>query len=412
MSRRLDVLLHGHLAGHLADAADGGVDFRLVDSYRELVPRPVLGQKFEDDLERVHHSRKGQGLPDFFANLIPEEGRLRQLIEQAADLETGDDLGLLAYVGEDLPGAVVVRDAETGELPGADQPLRLPLAAPVPAEAEEGLRFSLAGVQLKFSMLLAEEKLTLPGKDRSGEWIVKFDSPTYPHLPENEYSILQWARHAGFDVPDCELRDVDDVIGLPRRYAEDGTKVLVVRRYDRTDEGRVHQEDFAQAVGLPPTKKYDHVTYEKLALLAASFIDGEEAVDELVRRLALVVASGNNDAHLKNWSLIYPEQVQAQWSPLYDQVATVAWKTSRELSLKLAGAKEFHSLDRKDFQRFATKVRRDPRRILDTVDATLQRLHEAWTEIHAELPLPRPHAEALRHHWRSVPLLRQIGSLA
>jgi len=113
VSRRLDVLLHGHLVGHIAEAANGGTDFRLVDSYRELVPRPVLGQKFEDDLDRVHHSRRRQGLPDFFANLVPEEGRLRQLIEQAGDLEPGDDLGLLAYVGEDLPGAVVVRNAES-----------------------------------------------------------------------------------------------------------------------------------------------------------------------------------------------------------------------------------------------------------------------------------------------------------
>ena len=413
MSRRLEVLLHGHLVGHLTEVEDRGVEFRLVDSYRELVPRPVLGQKFEDDLDRVHRSRRGQGLPDFFANLIPErEGRLRQLIEQAAGLEPGDDLGLLAFVGQDLPGAVVVQIAEVGTSLAIDESPPLPLTAPETPASQEGLRFSLAGVQLKFSMLLAEDKLTLPSRDQSGEWIVKFDSPAFPNLPENEYSILEWARRAGFDVPQCALRDIEEVVGFPRRYAEDGTKVLAIRRYDRSEQARVHQEDFAQAVGLAPTHKYDQVTYEGLARLAARFID-DDAVDEMVRRLVLVIASGNSDAHLKNWSLVYPGRVQARWSPIYDQVATVAWKTPpRELSLKLAGVKDFRRLDRVAFERFATKVERDQRKVLETVDRTLLSLRQAWAETGPGLALPKSHAEALRDHWQSVPLLREAGPLA
>ena len=115
MSRRLEVLLYDQPVGEISETPGGGTEFRLSSSYREIVPRPVLGQKFEDDLERVHRSRKGQGLPDFFANLIPE-GRLRDLIEEAGGLEDGDDLGLLAFVGRDLPGAVVVQtlDEEIG----------------------------------------------------------------------------------------------------------------------------------------------------------------------------------------------------------------------------------------------------------------------------------------------------------
>jgi HipA N-terminal domain len=75
VSRRLEVLLHDLPVGDLSEMPDGGIELRLFDSYRELVPRPVLGQKFEDDLERVHRSRRGVGLPDFFANLIPEGRR-------------------------------------------------------------------------------------------------------------------------------------------------------------------------------------------------------------------------------------------------------------------------------------------------------------------------------------------------
>lgn len=407
MTRRFEVLLHGGLVGHLSEAADGSVDFRLEDSYREMVPRPVLGQKFEDDLERTYRSRKGQVLPDFFANLIPEAGRLRELIESAAGIEQGDDLGLLAFVGGDLPGAVVVRSSD--EFASHERMQRLPLVAPEEDDPEQSLRFSLAGVQLKFSMLLKEEKLTLPGKGMTGDWIVKFDSPSFPGLPENEYSVLSWARHAGFEVPDCQLLKVDNVEGLPRQYADDDSRVLAVKRYDRLPEGRVHQEDLAQAVGLPPSRKYDQVTYELMARLAKQFID-DDAVGEFVRRLVLVVASGNNDAHLKNWSLIYPDRVRAKWSPLYDQVATVAWKApGRTLSLKLAGAKEFNRLSRADFERLAVKAELHVPTVMDVVDQTLNQLRESWREIGKALPISVAHSRALRAHWRAVPLLREAG---
>lgn len=411
MSRRLEVLLHDRSVGQLSKTPDGGVEFRLLDTYRGLVPRPVLGQKFEDDLERVHRSRRGQGLPDFFANMIPE-GRLRDLIEDTANLEAGDDMALLAFVGRDLPGAVSIRALADGE---TDLPLEQQPASTVEDEASvvsEGLRFSLAGVQLKFSMLRDVDKLTLPAKDSDGEWIVKFDSTTFPHLPENEFSMLEWARAAGFEVPECHLHSVEDVVGFPRRYAPADTRVLAIRRYDRPPQGkRIHQEDFAQAVGLPPKRKYDHVTHEAMALLVRRFID-ESAVDELVRRLVFTVASGNNDAHLKNWSLVYPDTIRARWSPLYDQVATVAWEGfDRTLALNLASVKEFGRIDRSTFERFAEVAQMGSQRILELIDETLEQLHTAWRALAHSLPITEAHKAALREHWRKVPLLRASGSL-
>ena len=420
MSRRLEVLLHGEPVGEISETADGGTEFRFNKSYFELVPRPVLGQRLEDDLERVRRSRARERLPDFFANLIPE-GRLRELIEQTTEVEAGDDLALLAYVGADLPGAAIVRpfegeelvsEAHRGEAPeeGAEQ---------VPREDEvgDGLRFSLAGVQLKLSMLREGEKLTLPVRDQAGNWIVKFDSPSFPHLPANEYSVMEWARAAGFDVPEChlhELGDLDQTIGLlsvVRQLVEQGTRVLAVRRYDRTNGERVHQEDFAQVAGLPPAKKYEHIQHEDIALLVRRFID-EDAVDEYVRRLVLTVATGNGDAHLKNWSLIYPDRVKAAWSPLYDQVATVAWHVpARALALNLGGVKDFGRIDRGVFDRFANKAQIETGRVNRTIDETLERLRQAWKELGNDLPLVPPHRKAIEEHWRRVPLLRSAGPL-
>lgn len=411
MSRRLEVLLHDLPVGELSETPDGRVEFRMLDSYREVVPRPVLGQQFEDDLEGVYLSRKGQGLPDFFANLIPE-GRLRDLIEENAGLEAGDDLALLGFVGRDLPGAVVVRTFADQIANVLHQEPREPTVEPETAAVNEGLRFSLAGVQLKFSMLREADKLTLPARDSSGEWIVKFDSPMFPHLPENEFSMLEWARAAGFGAPECHLHSAEDVMGFPRRYTLPDARVLAVRRYDRLPEGRrVHQEDFAQAVGLPPKKKYEQITYAVMAGLVRRFID-EAAVDELLRRLLFAIACGNNDAHLKNWSLIYPDTVRARWSPLYDQVSTVAWQgPDRALALKLAHVREFGGIDRSTFERFAEAARLDKRRVFELVERTVEQLQAAWRGIASALPLPETHKVALREHWRKVPLLGAFGSL-
>lgn len=135
-------------------------------------------------------------------------------------------------------------------------------------------------------------------------------------------------------------------------------------------------------------------------------------MDELVRRLVLTIACGNNDAHLKNWSLIYPDRIQARWSPLYDQIATVAWEGfDRKLALKLAGVKEFGLIERSRFERFAENAQIDKYRTLQLVDITLDQLRTTWREIVADLPLPTAHVSALREHWQRVPLLRTAGSL-
>jgi len=408
---RFEVLLRDVPVGHLDEAEDGTKSFRFYDSYRMLAERPVLGQKFEDDLGRIYRGKR-EALPTFFANLVPE-GRLRKVIERAGGVETGDDLGLLAFVGADLPGAVVLRPSEhEAEILNGNSVDRDDENVETPEVERESdhLRFSVAGVQMKFSMLRDSDKLTLPARGETGEWIVKFDSPVYPRLPENEYSMLEWSRTAGFDVPEVYLHEASHLEGLPRQFAPEGSRVLAIRRFDR-NRHRIHQEDFAQVVGLPPTMKYDHVTYEVMVRLTKNIL-GDEGVDELVRRLALTVACGNNDAHLKNWSLIYPDGIQARWSPLYDQVSTVAWEgPDRLLSLKLAGVKEFGRIDRAAFERLAEKCNLDPARVIDNVRDTLTRLFDTWPGILPDLPIPESHVVRLREHWAHVPLLREMGSL-
>jgi serine/threonine-protein kinase HipA len=402
---RLEVKLHGAVAGFITFTEDGYSKFEFTSAYLARTSRPVLGQHFEDNLRGTFSSR-GRGLPDFFANIIPE-GKLRDVIEHTFDLPKGDDFALLQAVSGDLPGAVEV-DAvseETGS-PGFVKPDDTASTDAVDDNAT-GLRFSLAGVQMKFSVLTSDRRITLPGRDERGEWIVKLDSPTYPDLVANEYATMRWAKAAGFDVPEIQQISTAHLAAPIRRHATSGSTALLIKRYDRTENGPVHQEDFNQVVNQPPRDKYKQIRYEDIALLARAIID-HEAYDEVIRRLAFMIATGNSDAHLKNWSLIYPDTIHAEFSPLYDQVAVCALADDRldtDWALKLAGVKDPHATDLNAFRRLASKTDEDPERVVAIVTETLTAIADAWHREGIADLYPAAHAETVARLWSSVPLL-------
>lgn len=101
----LGVGLDGKIIGYLTQTKKGQIAFRFTTSYLSMTDRPVLSQFFEDDLSRTYYGKKSS-LPPFFANLIPEHGALRELIESNLGVSPGDDWALLEAVGRDLPGAV------------------------------------------------------------------------------------------------------------------------------------------------------------------------------------------------------------------------------------------------------------------------------------------------------------------
>lgn len=405
-----DVRLHDAPAGQIAhDDTRSRSAFSLLDEYRRLPRRPVLGQVFEDDLSRTYTGKRG-ALPPWFANLVPE-GALRALLCRSLKLPEDADLPILVAVGRDLPGAAEVVPAESAVHHGEpDDDAEELDTADRGGGTEQGslvLRFSLPGVQMKFSVLKESDTITLPAHGRLGDWIVKLDSRRFPRLVENEFATMEWARTVGLDVPECQLMSRDQLPDELVAYAPEGTPVFLIRRYDRADGRRIHQEDFAQVVNLPPTKKYDQVTYEVLARLARG-IAGEAAYAEVIRRLTFMVASGNTDAHLKNWSLLYPDGVNAVLSPLYDQVATIAWpaEITLEWSLKLAETKPLLAMDRDAFARLAERAGGDVRQTLRIVDEMLVRIAAAWSDAGVSGLMPPEHADRMREYWSRSPLLR------
>jgi serine/threonine-protein kinase HipA len=395
---QLEVLLKGSRVGVLrltntSPSADR-IEFALDNAYLNQVVRPVLGQTFEDDPGPQTSTMRA---PPWFSNLLPE-GPLRQLIANQRNVSPEREFFLLEHLGDDLPGAVALRANEPLDPP---EPLVGGAAEP---NTEHQLKFSLAGVQLKFSMLREGKGLTFPSRGVGGDWIVKFPGTRFEAVVENEVSMMTWARASGITTADFELVSTKDLRNLPDMVQAMDGNVFATRRYDRDETGRVHQEDFAQVLGVYPADKYTRANTETVANLYLK-LAGLDALTEFVRRMVFIIASGNEDAHLKNWSLLYPGSgTQATIAPAYDFVSTIQYDgLQRGLGLNLARNKQFSKVSLSDFKRMGDRLGVD---LVPTTSASVERTLTAWSDVRSQLPLPRAFTERLEAHLASIPLLR------
>jgi serine/threonine-protein kinase HipA len=399
-TRALDVLLGDIPVGRLALDAGGQASFSFFERYRRQYPRPVLGQMFEDDLYG-RYVGKGR-LPVWFSNLLPE-GLLRERAQAALGRKERHELYLLARLADDLPGAV--RMLPAGE--DVDPDAEVVYAAEEKARAaEEQVRFSLAGVQDKFPVLLRDDGTFFrPLGGVGGTWIAKLPDANHAGVPVNEHAMMTWAKLAGLDVPEVAMASAIERVDGARFLR--GERAFVVRRFDRASgAGRLHIEDMAQVFGQYPAEKYDSRTYEDLGRLIFA-VAGPVGLDELVRRLVFVIASGNHDMHLKNWSLLYPDGVSAQLAPAYDLLATVAYPdVSDELALKLAGTKRWATTRLSSFESFARDVGADVEHVKQVIEQTVDALVASRAEARARTQLPGEVWERINAHWKRVPLLR------
>lgn len=395
----LDVRLGSVHVGTLTLLADEVSEFVISEEYRQRYPRPVLGQAFEDDLTRRHTSR--MRLPPFFSNLLPE-GPLRELIAEREGIHKQREFFLIARLGEDLPGAGVVTPMSALTWDGAE----VSEAVERSAEPAEPLRFSLAGVQLKFSMLRKDRGMTLPMGGKGGDWIVKLPDNRYDRVPENEFSMMTWARAAGLQVPEFLLVRVADLEGLPEGISLREELAYAIRRFDRPEPGRrVHMEDMAQVLGLYSDEKYKKYNYETVAKILLN-LSGRGGLEEFLRRLVFIVAIGNGDAHHKNWSLLYPDDVHAVLSPAYDLVSTIQYIPNDTIALNLARSKRFEDVTLASFERLARKLDLVSQEVLPVVKSAVEATLQSWSGLRAELPLPEAFKRRIEEHWKKVPLLR------
>jgi serine/threonine-protein kinase HipA len=214
----------------------------------------------------------------------------------------------------------------------------LPLSAS--EQREEALKragkMSVQGLQLKLSAVLKVKEGKFEIVDCGGRYLLKPPSLIFKELPENEDLTMRLAKIAGINVP---------LHGL--LWGSDGSMTYFIKRFDRKGYKRIPLEDFAQLSGHSRDTKYQS-SMEKVAKVIedfATFAPLERV--ELFRRTLFSFLVGNEDMHLKNFSLI-TQGNKTTLSPAYDFVnSTLALLNAKEeLALPISGKKS--NLSKKD----------------------------------------------------------------
>jgi serine/threonine-protein kinase HipA len=291
---------------------------------------------------------------------LPEEGQ-RTAIARALGVSADNEFRLLEYLGGEVAGALtLLPDGETPPLRSAAAPKLLSdvdlvqLLDHLPMRpmlaGEDGLRLSLAGAQSKLPVLVIDGQIALPAPGQPTSHILKPPIARFAGTTENEYFCMSLARAVGLEVAPVEMRTVGE------------RSFLLITRYDRAigpagELTRLHQEDFAQALGVPSHRKYASEGGPNFpdcfALLRRAATRPPRDILRLLDAAIFNLIIGNADAHAKNFSLLHKDGA-ITLAPLYDLLSTVLYpELSATLAMKIGGKAVLDDIEARHWDRFA-----------------------------------------------------------
>lgn len=404
----LQLTLHGRLVGYLAGFRNGRNVLSFADEFREDPNRPTLSlithPRFPNSEKLLSEPwARNQKLHPSLSNLLPE-GSLRELIAQGLKVHVDNEFHLFSYLGEDLPGALIATPMEPEAVPESVLSTHGKAKAVKFDKTHLENKFSLAGVQMKFSMKETDGRYNLSKGSELGDWIIKTPSTKHSHVPLNEYTAMTLASLAGIDIPDIKLVDLNKLDNLPPINLPDESQAFAIKRFDRNGRGRVHMEDFAQILVKYPHEKYNSANYEQIGRVIYEYAgDGLTDAQQFARRLLVNILLANGDAHLKNWSMLYPDQVTPRLSPAYDIVTTRVYiENESEFALNLGKSKQWYATTMNNFRSWAEKSGVPWRAIKPHLDDTMEKARTLWPKALADLPMSDAHKRILRTHWREL----------
>lgn len=405
----LQLSIHGVLIGYLAGYKNGRNVFSIAETFKNNPQRPTFSlithPKFPNAARLMAEPwSRNQRLHPVLSNLLPE-GSLRELIARGLKIHVDNEFHMFAYLGGDLPGALEAKPISPEEVP--DSALNTHgKATAVPFEkVTQANKFSLAGVQMKFSMKEKDGRYTVPDGSTLGDWIVKTPSTRHKLLPLNEYTAMSLAQLGGVEIPEIKLVGLDTLDHLPPINLPDETYAFAIQRFDRAGHQRIHMEDFAQVLVKYPHEKYDAASYETIGKVIHDFSgDGLADAQQFARRLLVNILLANGDAHLKNWSFLYPDRMTPRLSPAYDIVTTQVYiEHETQYALNLGKTKNWYTVTMAHFESWAEKSGIPWRVIKPHLDDTLNKARAMWPEALKELPMEESHKVGLRAHWKKLP---------
>jgi len=401
----LKLSLHGRLLGYLAGFHNGRNVLSFAGEFKEDPNRPTFSLITHPDFPHSEQIMaepwaRNQRLHPTLSNLLPE-GSLRELIAQELKIHADNEFHLFTYLGEDLPGALVAEPMEPKDVPNSVLTTHGKAKAVEFNKITRQNKFSLAGVQMKFSMKEKDGRYNLSKGDELGDWIIKTPSTKHKDVPVNEYTVMKLASLVGVDIPEIKLVELDKLDNLPQINLPNEKLAFAIKRFDRDDDVRIHMEDFAQVLVKYPQQKYNSASYEQIGRILYQFSgDGLIDAQQLARRLLVNILLANGDAHLKNWSLLYSDQVTPRLSPAYDIVTTSVYiDNERQYALNLGKTKDWYEVSVANFESWANRSEIPWRAIKPHLADTMEKARILWPDEMKNLPMNEDHKKKLKDHW-------------
>jgi serine/threonine-protein kinase HipA len=289
--------------------------------------------------------------------LLPESEEARKAIGKKFGANPKSTFSLLRAIGHDCAGAISFHDPDDPVVLDSLLEIKMhPLSQPelekhikeLPLKplfmGVDGLRLSLAGVQDKAAVCLADGKIAVPLEGTPTTHILKPTISKFPGSVQNEYLCLRTAARLTLGVPQVKMGRAGE-----QTY-------LLIERYDRKfgDKRilRLHQEDFCQALGF--REKYQRFSgpgfKDSFELLMKTRIPIKDR-DLLMRAVVFNYLIGNNDAHGKNFAILYDVDGHGRLAPFYDMLCTQVYdELTNDMCMKIGDHYDFKDITESDWQ--------------------------------------------------------------
>ncbi len=329
----------------------------------------------------------------FFEGLLPE-GFTRKCVADEMKVDVNDYICILENLGNECLGAVRITN-ESGNETHYIELSRKELEDFAKEGASESAQFvtkshlSLTGASGKTGLYYDETggKWYLPVGTAPSTHIVKQSHVRLKKIVANEQLCLLTAEYLGIATPNSFILDLggdkdSDVLFATKRYdrvmANTGKQIDGLRT-----PYRLHQEDCAQALGIPSYLKYEKNGdgyLKKLFDLLKN--NSTEPLEDQLRLWNICIFNyliGNTDNHIKNLSLLYNEDMkEIRLAPAYDIVSTMFYESStNEMALSIGGVYDINKINRDSFEKEAKNIGLGLRNAMNQYDKMVDAFPEA-----------------------------------
>lgn len=401
MKLRVEIEKNGIMitAGYISGSTAADARFEYSDEYISEGNKPISISLPTD--ERKFSPTQTQ---IYFEGLLPE-GFTRGEVARSIHVDANDYIGILSALGKECLGAIKVTATDD---PAYEEPTyeRLELAR-VKALAAEGAsataelvtksHLSLTGASGKTGLYYDADNETwyLPKGSAPSTHIVKQSHVRLSGIVVNEQLALRTAEKLGIDIPRSFIFSTGG--------NSDADVLLATERYDRlfSKESRqisgmqaplrLHQEDFAQAMGINSFRKYEREGEEYLKdMFTLLRKQSSNPIEDQLKLWDIIVFNyliGNTDGHIKNFSLLYDKDMNSvRLAPAYDLVCTTIYEsTSRNMAFNIGGETLIDNIDRECFKRASVDAGISERVALGRFDMMSERFTDALNESAEEL---------------------------